>query len=214
MGFKLAYLLDQLTPGIGTGQNTLAIPYNAQTSLANVADLFLDINDTTAPGCTIGVNCPVFSISRLVRSNDTLQTYGTGAAAFPLVPGEGLLVALAQFGNVPYVVVGSHAPGLVIDIQGPNPPLQSGQNFFAYPYHGVAATASDLENEIELLGGTPLTLPPVGAVNSISRLVRSDDTLDSYVSTLSDFALEPGRFYYIGMAANAPSNIAYVPAHY
>jgi len=196
MGFKLAYQLDQLAV-TGSGQNTMALPFNQQTSLATASNLAADINASQ-------VGTPVVSINRLVRATDTLQTYPP--QDFALVGGEGLIVALNANGGLPvnYVVVGSHAPGLVVPLLGQlNPASATGTNLFAYPYHAVAGSASALETEIELL--------QTGAVASISVLVRANDTLTTYPP--ADFALQPGKAYFIGLEA-AALDIAYVPAHF
>jgi hypothetical protein len=197
MGFKLAYQLDNLGINAVTGFNTLALPYNQQTSLVTASDLAGDINASAA-------GTPIVSINRLVRASDTLATYPP--QDFALAPGDGLLVALNANGGLPvnYVVVGSHAPGLVIPLLGQlNPASNSGTNLFSYPYHAVAGTASALEAEIELL--------QAGSVTSISAFVRSNDTLQTYPP--ADFALQPGKAYFIGLAPTA-LDIAYVPAHF
>ena len=66
MGFKLNYLLEADDAGVtsATGTNTLALPYNQQTSLTSAANVFADINLTVTGAAT--------SISRLIRSTDTV----------------------------------------------------------------------------------------------------------------------------------------------
>jgi hypothetical protein len=199
MGFKLNYLLEAQDGGVtsASGTNTLALPYNQQTSLTSSADLFGDINATVASS--------VISISKLIRSTDTLLIYdGTSPATdFGLSAGEGYYVQVGL--DVPYIAVGSHAPGLVVqlDAQGDND-SSSGTNFFSFPYHGVAASAADLTNEIN--GFVP------SSVISVSRLLRNTDTLQIYDGTnpATDFSLNPGTAYLIQVASSVP----YVPAHY
>ena len=81
MGFKLNYVLDsQGSNGSGSGTNTVALPYNQQTSLVDASDILDDIG-----GIAI-----VKSVSKFIRTDDSLQGY-TGASEltnFTLTPGE------------------------------------------------------------------------------------------------------------------------------
>jgi hypothetical protein len=89
-----------------------------------------------------------------------------------------------------------------LDAQGAS--SASGTNFFAFPYHGVAASASDLT--VEINGFVP------SAVLSVSRLLRPTDTLETYdgTSPATDFSLNPGTAYLVQVQSDVP----YVPAHY
>ena len=111
MGFKLAYQLDELGPNAVTGFSTLALPYNQQTSLVFASDLRADI-DATAGGTA------VIQIAQFVRATDIQLSYPP--QNFTLEAGKGLFVQLNANGGLPvnYVVVGSHAPGLVIPLLG------------------------------------------------------------------------------------------------
>jgi hypothetical protein len=199
MGFKLNYLLQKQDAGVSnSGQNTLALPYNQQTSLVDASDLFADINATVANSAV--------SVSKLVRALDTLDTYDGSSPLedFALVSGEGLKIQV-QNSDVPYIAVGSHKPGLVIGLVAKADNISAtGQNYFAFPYHGTAATAADLTGEIEGF--------VAGSVVSISKVVRALDTLDTYDggSPLEDFSLNPGTMYIIQVTTDVP----YVPQHY
>ena len=104
MGFKLNYLLQKKADGISaSGLNTLALPYNQQTSLINASDLFADINATVAGSA--------LSVSRLARETDTLNTYDGGSPLddFSLNPGTMYIIQIGCSPepcvavNVPYV---------------------------------------------------------------------------------------------------------------
>ncbi len=200
MGFKLNYPLETAgTNGSASGTNSLALPYNQQTNIVNASDLRADINATA--GADV-----VLSISRFVKSTDLLASYLGASLAndFALSAGEGYRVQVAS--DVNYIVVGSHDPGLVVslDTVGTNGSA-SGTNDFAYPYHGTAATASELRAEINAQAGGD-------AVLSVSRFTRSTDLLQSYLgaSLANDFNLDPGRSYRVQVS----QNVAYVPSHY
>ncbi len=210
MGFKLNYRLDQTGDNNSfSGTSSLALPYNQQTSLLKASDLYADIN-ATAGGVVVA------SISKLLKNDpfptgDALQSY-TGASSltdFDLAPGEGYRINVS--GSVDYIIVGSHDPGLVInlDAAGTNNSF-SGTTDFAYPYHSTAATAADLYSEINTQAGNVV-------VASISKLQKDQafpagDTLLSYTgaSNLTNFPLVPGESYRI----NVTQNVAYVPSHY
>lgn len=212
MGFKLNQLLQQQTVGVSaTGQSQIGLPYNPQTSIANVSDLRDDINATAGvPGC-VGVACAVVSISRFIRSADSLQTY-TGAAAdivniYPIDGVEGQRIQVRT--NVNYIIVGSHDPGRVVslDAQGTNGSA-TGQTEFSFPYHGTATKASDLRSEINAASASG------NAVISISRFLKSADSLQTYTGaatdTLLNFPTAPGESYRI----QVNEDVAYVPSHY
>jgi len=211
MGFKLNFGLDSPgSNGSSTGLQDVALPYNQQTSLVNAVDLRNDIN-LTVPGAFT-------SVARFVKQTDTLQVY-SGGTTFPvpgsnenfnLVPGEGLRVKVGL--PVNYIIVGSHDPGLVVNLNGPGSNgSATGLQDFAYPYHGTAATASDLRNEINGQGGG-------NDVVSVARFVKQTDTLEVYTAGTTfpvpgsnvNFALTPGVSYRVKVSADVP----YVPSHY
>lgn len=211
MGFKLNFGLDSPgSNGSASGQQNIALPYNQQTSLVTASDLRSDVN-LTVPGAFT-------SVARFVKQTDALEVY-TGGTTFPvagsnvnfnLTPGEGLRLKVSQ--PVNYIIVGSHDPGLVINLNGPGSNgSASGQQFFAYPYHATAANASDLRNEINAQGGG-------SAVVSIARFVRTTDALEVYTGGTTfpvagsnvNFGLIPGASYVVKVS----SDVAYVPSHY
>jgi hypothetical protein len=199
MGFKLNFLLEGPDGGVtsNSGSNTLALPYNQQTSLTDAATLRLDINATVAAS--------VISISKLVRSSDTLLSYA-GANPnnnFNLASGEAYFVQVNA--DVPYISVGSHAPGLVIqlDASGDNGSA-SGTNFFSFPYHGIATDAASLRAEVN-------SFVPASVI-SISQLLRPLHTLQTYAGANpnNNFALVPGKGYILQVNTSVP----YVPGHF
>ena len=79
MGFKLNY-------SMGTGTNSLGLPYNAQTNITNAETLINDI-EAANPGT-------VSSVSRFDTASNGLITYtGSAGTNFPLTPGEAYHVA-------------------------------------------------------------------------------------------------------------------------
>jgi len=203
MGFKLNYGLDNAgTNGSASGTQSLALPYNQQTSLVKASDLRNDVN-ATVPGSFV-------QVSRFIKQTDGLLTYAGQATDvandFTLTPGEGyrLVVSLP----VNYIIVGSHDPGLVINLDavGTNGSA-TGTNDFAYPYHSTASTVAQLFDEIKAQGGP-------GSIVQISRFVRTTDGLQTYAGQPTDVAnnynLTPGESYRIVVA----TDIAYVPSHY
>ena len=185
MGFKLNYALDsQGTNGSNSGTNTLALPYNQQTNLANAFDLINDIN--AGAGSTV-----VGSVSKYVIATDGLETYtGLLGTPFSLVPGESYLVKVTADNN--YIVVGSHDPALSITLYsaGDNG-SNSGTNLWAYPYHSTSADANDLIAEINLAAGATV-------VGSGSRYVSTTDGLETYTGLSgTPFSLAPGEGYFV-----------------
>ncbi|HKQ62705.1 MAG TPA: hypothetical protein VJS92_15550 [Candidatus Polarisedimenticolaceae bacterium] len=201
MGFKLNYQLTGPagSGGSGSGNNIVALPYNQQTNLVNAFDLIGDIN-AAAPATN-----RVISISRYLRSTDTLLSY-TGAAgtAFALVPGEGYRVQISG-APVSYIIVGSDNPSLPITLDAPGSNgSRSGTNEFAYPYHSTAANAFDLIQEINAAAGS-------NVVVSISRFVKSNDSLSTYTGAAGTaFALVPGESYRIVVT----STVTWIPSHF
>jgi len=200
MGFKLNYPVDTVgTNGSFSGTNTLALPYNQQTNLVLASDLRADINATAGSSVVV-------SLSKFVKSTDLLQVYTGGSAAtdFALVPGEGYRLQVSA--DVNYIVVGSHDPGLTVNLDtvGTNGSF-SGTSDFAFPYHGTASTASQLRDEINAQAGG-------SAVVSISKFVRGTDLLQVYTggSAATNFPLAPGQSYRI----QVNQNVSYIPSHY
>jgi hypothetical protein len=196
MGFKLNYLLaeDIDAGGKDTGTTSLALPYNQQTNITDAKALIDDINLSAGT---------VTSVARWVKSNNAPETYtGTAGTAFPITPGEAYRVQMAVTGN--YIVVGSHDPGLGIDLlaDADGGGKDTGTNSFSMPYHSTLIDAKTLIDEINV----------VGTVTSIARWVKSNNAPETYTGTAGTaFPLTPGEGYRIQMAADA---IGYIPSHF
>jgi hypothetical protein len=189
MGFKLNYPLDPVgVNGSASGTNTLALPFNQQTSLALASDLNTDIGAGS-----------VISIAKFLRTSDGLFAYPADGD-FALVAGEGYRVQVS--GSVDYIVVGSHNPSLSVsfDKVGTNASA-SGTNDFSWPYHGTSTTAADLKTEVELAVS--------GSVISIAKFLRTSDGLFAYPAD-GDFGLVPGTSYRIQVS----SDVSFIPSHY
>jgi hypothetical protein len=199
MGFKLnlpLYGATEAVPPSGTsasGTNFVALPYNPQVGIVNARDLWNDLGAD-----------PNILISRHIKANDQFNFYGTSTDLPPngwnLAAGEAYVVKL---GNVSqnYIVVGSHNPGLAINLVGPGP--GSGTNYYAHPYHGVAANAKDLFFEIG------------GPIQQLNRHVKLNDSFDFYSIAGTNLPpngwdLKPGEGYIVKVGANH----SFVPAHY
>jgi hypothetical protein len=201
MGFKLNYQLKaagQTLPEGGTsltGNNTLGLPFNAQTGLTNASGLRNDIGAANTQ-----------SISKFLEASDSFQIY-TGvkgsAADFSLLSGEGYFAKMGA--NVDYIVVGSHNPtfGVSLEPAGVGGSL-TGNNLYSYPYHSTAASASALRNEIG-----------AASVQSVSKFLRASDSFQIYTGvkgSAADFTLNPGEAYFVKMGGAVAIN--YVPSHY
>ncbi len=206
MGFKLNYtLLDSTDAGSQSGTQSIGLPYNRQVGIDTVSDLFVDIG-TSMTSCG-GASCScVSNIQRYDTATDNNAPYACGLGDFALNPGEGLLVKINPGFGGDYIVVGSHNPGLTINlISAQNAGSQSGTERYTHPYHAVAALASELMVE---LGGCTL-------VANIQRYDSPTDQNAPYACGLGDFALEAGQSYLIKTAPGAPAaGIDFVPAHY
>lgn len=122
----------------------------------------------------------------------------------PTPPAEGYRIKLSN--DVNYIIVGSHDPGLVVNLDGPGTNgSASGSQLYAYPYHSTANAASQLRAEVLAQGGGGISL-------SVSRFNSQTDALATYagLSTANDFALTPGEAYVL----KTSGDIAYVPSHY
>lgn len=187
MGFKLAYELSSTDSS--TGSNTLGLPFNQQTNLANAEDLIGDIN--TSVGSVV-----VVSVSEYIKSDDAFAPYtGFSGTNFNLVPGDGYLVKVSQDGT--YIIVGSHNPSLVVNFSASDSP--TGSNFYSFPYHGTPTDALGLLTDIG------------GGVVSVSEYVKSDDAFAPYTGfSGTNFALAPGESYLVKVS----TDVAYTPSHY
>lgn len=198
MGFKLNKTLNGPGQnGSASGTQDVALPFNQQTSIVNASDLRADILVAGATGV---------SISRFNSTTDALNTYAGISVAndFALTPAEAYRVKVSAGAN--YIIVGSHDPGLVVNLNGPGTNgSASGTQLYAYPYHSTANAASALRQEIIDQSGGGVTV-------SISRFNPTTDALNTYagLSVANDFALTPGEGYVI----KTSGDIAYVPSHY
>ena len=199
MGFKLNKPLDSTgTNGSASGFNNVALPYNQQTNLVTAGDLRGDIGSGN-----------VLSISRYVSATDSLATYVNSVANdFNLTPAESYLIQVSS--DVNYIIVGSHDPGLVVNLDAPGTNgSQSGVNDFAPPYHTTASTAGELRAELNAALG--LGSEDNTAILSISRYLPGTDGQETYAgSSATNFSLAPGEGYRIQVA----SDVAFVPAHF
>jgi len=187
MGFKLnRAMLGASDPSSATGVQTLGLPYNRQVGIDTASALFQDIGNTK-----------VEIISRYLTASNSFQPYTFGLADFPLEEGQGLLVKMGT--NFNYIVVGSHDPAAVIQLEGPGAASATGINFYAPPYHGTAATASALFQEI---GNTNVEI--------ISRYLTATNSYQPYTFGLGDFPIEPGKAYLVKMG----TTLAYSPSQY
>lgn len=187
MGFKLNRALVAAAVGVSTsGNNTLGLPYNRQVGIDNASTLFGDMGFTN-----------VQLIQRFLPASDSYQSYALASPDFPLAAGEGYFAKMQQ--NLNYIIVGSHDPGAVIQLNAAGPNSASGNNFFAPPYHATASTASELFGE---LGFTNVQL--------IQRFITNGDSYQSYALASPDFNLVPGEAYFVKMQ----QSLAYTPSHY
>jgi hypothetical protein len=199
MGFKLNYALNADADGAGpdNGTNSLALPYNQQTNITDAKVLCDDIE--------LGTPGSVISVARYLKASNGLDTYDCASGtAFAITPGEGYRVQMSL--NASYIVVGSHDPGLGIDLladadaAGPD----NGTNSFSMPYHSTLMDAKGLCDEIELV--TP------GSVISVARYLKATNGLDTYdCSSGTAFTLTPGEAYRVQMSLDA---IGYIPSHF
>jgi hypothetical protein len=195
MGFKLNYTLEG--PGSSqTGTNTLGLPFNKMTGLANAKDLIDDINNTGAP------TGKVVNVQQFNRANDSYVVYnGVTGAPFTLTDGHAVRVQVSA--DVQYIVVGSHNPGLAIDLLATGVGSQSGTNLAAIPYHTTADNAKDLIDEVNAL------VP--GSVVNVQQFNNANDSFIVYNGvTGSAFAWAAGE----GVVFQMSQNVNWVPAHF
>lgn len=184
MGFKLNYPIVAPGGGSASGTQTIALPYNRQVGIDTASELLADM---------VGTGVAAIELQRFDAATDSNEAY-PGIADFTLESGVGYLV---RSGNAaPYIIVGSHDPGMTVSWQGPAIGVSaSGTQRYAHPYHGVAATASQL-------------LAETGAIE-IQRFDTATDSNEAYPG-VADFPLVPGVAYLVRVG----SNTNFIPAHY
>lgn len=189
MGFRILHSFKGPDGGVESlsGMNTLGLPYNMKPGLETVADLWDDL---------LAQDVMVLEIRRYDTATGVEIVYTDGQPDFPLTPGEGYFVRVANDGE--YTIQGSHSPGTSVVLYGPGPNSESGQHFITIPYHALARTASDLFKEI----GSPPML-------QIQRYDSATDQYAVYATGLPDFALVPGEAYGVKVS----SRVDYIPAH-
>ncbi len=196
MGFKLNYLLEATGASSASGTNTIALPYNPQSGLNNVGDLFNDIGG-------VGV---VQEVQTFLRSSDSFNVYSgaKGQIADPIVQGEGIRIRMAVDTN--YIIAGAHDPAAAITLYAagdvtPDGVSASGTNEFSVPYHTTANNSGDIFNDI-------------GAANvqEVQTFLRASDSFNVYQGAKGQIAdpVTPGTALRIRMATTT----AYVPSHY
>ncbi len=196
MGFKLNLpLLAADGVNSKSGTSSLALPFNRQSGLNTAKNLMDDIGFAN-----------VANVQRFLEASDALQVYtgrkGTPGADFPLQTAEGYLVRMSA--TVNYIVVGSHDPSFVVDLNAADGVTsRSGTNFYAYPYHSTASTAKQLMDEIGFAN-----------VANVQKFLKASDALQVYTGRKgtpgSDFSLAAGEAYFIRMSGT----VAYVPSHF
>lgn len=191
-------------PGANSGTNSIALPYDfSAMGITDACELRDYVN--AAAGSAVAV----VSISRFLPDFDALQTEagscgprGGGVTNFALSSGESYRIVVSQDVTVP--LIGDHDPGFVrfLDSRGSNG-SNSGINAVAVPYNSVAASASELRDEIDAQAGT-------NAVVSISRFQITSDSLLTYTgaSSATDFPLVDGE----GLRIQVRESVAWVPA--
>ena len=185
MGFKLnRAVLAGTDPGSNSGTQTLGLPYNRQVGIDTAAALFSDIGNVQV-------------IQKYLTATDSYQLYTFGSADFALTAGEGLLIKMGN--NTNYIVVGSHDPSAVIQLESAGAASNSGTNLYAAPYHGTAAGAQALFQE---LGSTN--------VQNIQKYLTGTDSYQLYTFGSADYSINPGEAYLVKMG----TTLAYSPSHY
>ena len=197
MGFILNYPLDGPgTNGSNTGTNSIAFPFNNNTSMVAAEDVRSFVN-ATVPGAFV-------QISKFLQTNDSLQTYTGANLATNFFLEQGVGYRLVTNTDVNLIVVGSHDPTKSLTFDGPGAGSNSGTSDFAFPYHAAAETASDIRDEVNAV------VP--GAFVQISKFIKTDDSLRTYTgaSNATDFALVMGESYRIVVS----SDVTIVWSHY
>jgi hypothetical protein len=185
MGFKLnRALLAGTDAGSNSGTQTLGLPYNRQVGIDTASALFTDVGN-------------VQNIQGYDTATDGYVFYSFGSPDFALEAGKGLFIKAGANNN--YIVVGSHDPSAVIQLEAAGPASNSGTNLYAPPYHGTAATAAALFQEL-------------GAANvqNIQGYDTSADGFNFYSFGSGNFDINPGEAYFVKMG----TTLAYSPSHY
>lgn len=189
MGFKLNYSLKGAQGGVSqSGNNTLSLPYNRQQGIDTAQDLFVDI---LAAGT-------VQNLQNFLPATDSFQIYSFASPNFGLSAGVGVFAKMGA-GGADYIVVGSHDPSASVALSAAGGGSQSGNNLYAPPYHGTAATAKDLFIEI----GT-------GVTQNVQRFLTLTDSVQVYSFASPDFPIVPGEAYFVKMG----SSKNHTPSHY
>jgi hypothetical protein len=192
MGFKLNYTLGQAGAGTLDGTNTLGLPDNRQTGLADAKNLMDDIGFAQT-----------LNVSKFLKASNGFQSYTgrkNGGLAFSLAAGEGYYVKMLT--TVNYVVVGSDDPALTYPLNQAGAGTLDGTSFYAYNYHQTAADAKALMDDI----GFAQTL-------NVSKFLKASNGFQSYTGRKNGglaFALVPGEAYYVKML----TTVNYAPSHY
>jgi hypothetical protein len=196
MGFKLNLPLKATGAGSNSGTNYIGLPYNQQVGMVTARDLFKDI----AAGGAVQL------INKHRKVDDQFEAYDFDGGTLPpngwkLVPGDAYIVKVGEGQN--YIIVGSHNPGLTISFLGTGAGSNSGTNYYTHPYHGVAANARELFQEIG------------GSIQLLNQHRKNDDAFEAYDfdgGTLppNGWNLKPGEGYIVKVGSDQDI----VPAHY
>lgn len=203
MGFKLNYRLNASagSGGVGTGKNSLALPYFRQSGLNDAFQAILDIGG--------GSVVPVANIQKFNENNDSFSVYsgrmGTPSPIFSLAAGDGYFVQMTA--NTNYIVVGSHDPSLAIQLNSPSVGVSAtGKNFMAPPYNITSTNSFQLI--LDIGGGS------VVPVANVQKFNATNDSFAVYTGRMGTpsplFALAPGEAYFVQMVSTVP----YTPSHY
>lgn len=205
MAFKLNYpLAGDTNPASSSGKNSIALPYNAQTGIADAKNLLDDINLASSPGNVLQV--AEWQKGGLLGDGFVGYT-GTSGSPFPLVPGDAYLVQVTN--DVNYIIVGSHDPGLALTFLGDaNPSSKSGKNFYSYPYHSTSGDAKQLLDEVNAHAAASVVLQ----VAQWQEGGLLGDGFVGYTGTSgSPFPLIPGEGYLIQTSVDVNN---FVPSHF
>ena len=190
MGFKLTYSLKAAQGGVSkSGTQSIGLPYNRQVGIDKASDLF---NEITASVIV------VHNIQRFDSKTDQNQVYAAGGGVnFSLNKAEGYLIKVGTSGS--YVITGTHDPSFVVQLKAAAPGVsKSGTQRYAHPYHGVAATAGELFQELS------------PQVQNIQRYDSLADSHQVYTFGSPNFPLVPGQAYLVKVGFD----VSFVPAHY
>jgi len=157
MGFKLNKQLQPFVTGV-SGDNWLALPYNSP--YATFADLCTQTG--LRLGATAGALITHIDQATNLPSNPRCGTAGASAT----IPTDGRGIRIRQTAPVPapFILVGSHNTGKLINIKkfclspaspgcAGTPATGQGNFWFAYPYHTTAVTVADICTSMGLSPG-------------------------------------------------------------